>query len=181
MLEFLNRWLSPAAVEIPTDVNINFNIKIDLTVRHAVTRPRTPGPMVTTLISEDAMDVLHYDVTLPAAGTDVETREFTVAVEGRPDMVTTLPKSALLAQFGAPQDSLVKLSLVDIDDAGNRSAPSVLSFKAIDTLPPAAPGGLQATLVSEEEVADPAPTPEPTPEPTPAPETPPTPETAPAE
>jgi hypothetical protein len=53
-----------------------------------------------------------------------------------------------------PQDSLVVLSLVDVDDSGNKSAPATVEFVALDTLAPAQPGGFNVTLVSEKVVDD---------------------------
>jgi hypothetical protein len=41
------------------------------------------------------------------------------------------------------------MTLVDTDDAGNPSAPAVVEFVAMDTIPPAMPGSFGVTLVGE--------------------------------
>ncbi len=106
-------------------------------------------------------DVLTYRVS---AGTpvdaDVVSRVLSVTVNGEEKGSTSYPVSADLGVVVVPQDSVVKLSLVDVDDAGNVSPAAEYEFTAVDTLPPAQPGFLGVTLVSE----TPAPVVEPTPE-----------------
>lgn len=99
-------------------------------------------------------DTLVYDVLLPAAGVDVESRELTVTINGTAQPVLTPDKFATTTRISVPQDSTIHLSLVDIDDAGNRSEPSTYDFVALDTLPPATPGALGVTLVGEEETPE---------------------------
>lgn len=118
------------------------------------------------------MDMLTYLVAVGAPGTDVVTRELAVTVGGVAQSPQTGDKSRTEFSVEVPQDSIVKLSLVDIDDAGNRSAASEIEFTAIDTLAPEQPGGFTVTLVSEREeepspppLGPPVPEPEPTPEP----------------
>lgn len=99
-------------------------------------------------------DILVYDVLLPAAGVDVESRELTVTIDGTAQPAMTPAKGDVSTQIKVPQDSTCHLSLVDIDDAGNRSEPSTFDFVATDTLPPATPGALGVNLVSEEETPE---------------------------
>lgn len=103
-------------------------------------------------LGEDSMsDILTYAiVAAPVVDGDVVTREFTVTVDG----VARDPElyGAGVTDFGrvsVPQDSSVTLSLVDIDDAGNRSEPAVTEFVAVDTVAPAMPGAISVTLVGE--------------------------------
>jgi hypothetical protein len=105
---------------------------------------------------ETMANVLTYNVSVnaPVDG-DVVSRELTVTVNGVELMVVNALGSATdLGFVDVPQDSLVVLSLVDVDDAGNRSAPATVEFTAVDTLAPAQPGGFNVTLVSETVVAD---------------------------
>lgn len=99
-------------------------------------------------------DVLTYRVSVDPAAADVVERLLTVTVDGQEvaDAAKTFEPSATdLGVVNVPQGSSVVLSLVDVDDAGNKSEPALLAFSAEDTLPPAAPGGLGVTLVGEEE------------------------------
>lgn len=99
-------------------------------------------------------DVLTYRVSVDPAAADVVERVLTVTVDGQEvvDAAKTFEASATdLGTVSVPQGSAVVLSVVDVDDAGNKSDPALLAFAAEDTLPPAAPGGLGVVLVGEEE------------------------------
>lgn len=104
-------------------------------------------------------DLLTYVVTAaPAVDHDVVTRELVVQVGDATGTVSTWPGSSVeLGNVVVPQDTHVVLTLVDVDDAGNRSAPAVVEFVAADTIPPAAPGSFGVTLVGETPVPDVAP------------------------
>lgn len=101
-------------------------------------------------------DLLTYVVTAaPVVDHDVVTRELVVKVGDAEGTVSTWPGSAVeLGNVVVPQDTHVVLTLVDVDDAGNRSAPAVVEFVAADTLPPASPGAFGVTLVGETPVPD---------------------------
>ncbi len=96
-------------------------------------------------------DVLVYGVSAaPVTEGDVVSRELSVVINGLEQPVVSFPGYAVdLGVIDVPQDAEVVLRLVDVDDAGNRSAPAEVSFVATDTVPPAAPGGLGVTLVAE--------------------------------
>jgi len=100
-------------------------------------------------------DVLVYKVSVgPVVDKDVVERQLVVAVNGvgSPDeFVVFSADSTDLGEIRAKQNDKVLLTLVDVDDAGNRSEPAVLEFVASDTLPPAQPGAFGVTLVAEEE------------------------------
>lgn len=121
---------------------------------------------VTLIGSAEMGDVLTYQVSAgPVVDHDVVTRELSCVVDGGEAVVSTFAGSATdLGLVTVPQGADVVLSLVDIDDAGNRSDAAVVSFVAADTIPPAAPGAFGVTLIGE------APAPEVAPEPAPAPE-----------
>lgn len=96
-------------------------------------------------------DVLSYTVTaaLPVDA-DVVSRMLTIMVNGEDMGTVDVPvDSTELSVFSAPQDAEVALTLVDVDDAGNKSEPAVYSFVATDTIAPAQPGGLGVTLTGE--------------------------------
>lgn len=114
------------------------------------------------------MNVILFDVTLPpASAPDVVRRELTVEINGVP-VVNELPADTLsMAGLQGPQGALVRLSLVDIDDAGNRSPESVLEATLLDTFAPPQPGQMGVTVTGEMVLADPV-----EPEPVPAPEEP---------
>ncbi len=99
-------------------------------------------------------DVLVYKVSVgPVVDKDVVERQLVVAVNGvEVDETTTFSADSTdLGEIRVKQDDKVLLTLVDVDDAGNRSEPAVFEFVAVDTLPPAQPGAFGVTLVAEEE------------------------------
>jgi nitrous oxide reductase len=100
-------------------------------------------------------DVLVYKVSVgPAVDKDVVERQLLVAVNGAEPVDAAKVFSADATDLGevrVKQDDKVLLTLVDVDDAGNRSEPAVLEFVASDTLPPAQPGAFGVTLVAEVE------------------------------
>jgi hypothetical protein len=121
-----------------------------------------PVGLKVVLLGRDAMaDVLTYQVSVgPAVDHDVVSRELSFVIDGADPVVASFPGSTTdLGLVSAPQGSSIVLSLVDIDDAGNRSDAATLEFVAADTLPPAVPGAFGVTLVGE------SPAPEVTPEP----------------
>ena len=103
-------------------------------------------------------DVLTYRVSVgPVVDADVIERHLVVAVDGivTADGVKVFPGAATeLGEVSVPQGASVLLTLVDVDDAGNRSEPAELEFAAEDTLPPAQPGAFGVTLVREERATD---------------------------
>ena len=98
-------------------------------------------------------DLLTYAVSVgPVVDGDVVERQLVVSVDGvdSPEDVKVFPADTTdLGTLTVPQGSSVVVTLVDVDDAGNRSEPAVLEFVAEDTLPSAMPGSLGVTLVSE--------------------------------
>jgi len=96
------------------------------------------------------MNQLTYAVVAaPAADADVVARLLTASVNGESSEKTYEGSVTKFDDLTVTQGDNVLLSLVDVDDAGNRSAAAVLEFVATDTIPPQQPGGLGVTLVSE--------------------------------
>ena len=82
---------------------------------------------------------------------DVVSRELTVVVGGEVVETKSFAGSdVLLGEVSVPQDAAVVLTLVDVDDAGNRSQPAVVEFIAKDTIAPVQPGAFGVSLVREE-------------------------------
>ena len=113
---------------------------------------RRPVVWVRLSFMEPTSMALVYTVSAgPAVDADVTGRQLTVMVNGEVLSTVELSGSATdLGEFKVEQNSNVSLSLVDIDDAGNRSQPAVLEFVATDTIPPAQPGSFGVTLAREE-------------------------------
>lgn len=115
-------------------------------------KPEQPGPINAILKEEPMAGILVYDVGLPpiAEGSDTASRELTLTVgDGQPEVIPLGADPTV--RIRVPQDSAVVLSLVNIDDGGNRSEPSTQSFTALDTIPPEAPGPFgEIKLVAEE-------------------------------
>lgn len=97
-------------------------------------------------------DMLRFVVTVPEESTgDVVTREIMVTL---PDGST---QSGAVAgrlagdsgEFSAAQDSIVKVSVVNVDDAGNRSEAREQEFTVVDTIAPPEPGEVGIKVVGE--------------------------------
>jgi hypothetical protein len=88
-------------------------------------------------------------VAAPASDADVVERILTATVNGESAEKAYPASTSKFDDLTVTQGDLVILTLVDVDDAGNRSGPASLSFEAEDTIPPADPSGLGVTLVSE--------------------------------
>jgi hypothetical protein len=101
------------------------------------------------------MDMLTYEAAFPGvpAGTDVAKQVFVATANGVDVKNEELEASAVSATFEVEQGANVSLSLVYVDDAGNRSAARTQDFVATDTIAPEAPGEFGAvTLISERTV-----------------------------
>lgn len=112
-------------------------------------------------------DLLTYTITAAAStAADAVSREVSLVIDGAEPVVTVFsPSSTDLGSVTVPQNAAVAITVVDVDDAGNRSEPAEIAFVAADTLPPPAPGAVTVTLVSEESVPDVTPDVAPAPEP----------------
>jgi hypothetical protein len=95
---------------------------------------------------------LVYEVSCAApVSDDVVSRVLTVSVNGQEVSVANyIPSATNLGELVFEQDDNVVLSLVDVDDAGNKSEATVLEFVALDTVAPESPTGLGVKLVREE-------------------------------
>lgn len=121
-------------------------------LRNWLILPITPGPIY--LIWEKPMaSVFRVKAMLPpVVDPDVDRRELTSKIGDQDSKIENLALDTAFVEFVVPQDSTLELSLVDIDDAGNRSEPSVRSYKAIDNIPPMQPGMVNIEVMGEEHI-----------------------------
>lgn len=129
-------------------------------IHKAVFRLSSPGPLRFKLTGEKGTamgDVISFKVVLPTlADESVVSRELTVTVGDAAPVVQTVDKAATEVDgLSGAQDATFTLSLVDIDEAGNRSQPSTLTDVLKDVFPPATPGVLSIAETGETRVADP--------------------------
>lgn len=113
-------------------------------------RLKKPG-LVFILYEEGEEGMLKFVLVLPEAGAaDVVTRELRFTV-GEELVEVNLEGSATetVELTGADNDAVVG-SLVDVDDAGNRSEAREFSFVLVDTLAPPQPGELGLKVTGEE-------------------------------
>lgn len=128
-------------------------------IQKLLTHPVKPGPVYVLIERRNNVSKFLIRATLPPVEDfDVLEREFTYKVN-EVSTTVTLAKDTPSYDFWAPEESNVTLSLIDLDNAGNRSEPSVRAFKVMDTLPPAKPGDMVTDILQE--VADDVPTPTP--------------------
>jgi len=105
------------------------------------------------LLKQEANMALIYTVTAGKPGAaDVVSRELSVVVNGTAlsEPVSFGGDATDLGEVKVEQGAEVTMSLVDIDDAGNRSQPAVVTFVATDTIAPPEPGQFGVTLAREE-------------------------------
>jgi len=103
------------------------------------------------------MDRIQLKVQLPALPDvphDIVRRRLVVIVDGQEldDMPVALATDSV--QLSIEQDADVQLELRNIDDSGNPSEPAIVTFKAVDTVPPPAPGSFGVVVVGETHEAD---------------------------
>jgi hypothetical protein len=130
--------------------------KIEAQTQWLVTRSIQPGTLLLTGQITMA-DQIQLNVQLPAFPdpiTDIKHGVLSVLladpVGSEPVLTTVLPGDDLVVgPFSGPQDSVVSLSYVFVDDAGNKSEPSEATLVLVDNFPPAAPGALGIVTTGE--------------------------------
>lgn len=83
-----------------------------------------------------------FALPAPSVPSDVASRELTVKTDGAPDVVKTYAGPATASdELTFNLNDSIHATLVDIDAAGNRSAPSPsFDYKVVDDVPPTQPG-----------------------------------------
>jgi len=119
-----------------------------------------PGPVQIVITGESDMDQIQFKVVLPpVSAPDVTEREVSVKVGDAEAGVSKLDKGALeITGLNGNEGAEVKVELVDIDNAGNRSPASTASITLVDTVPPPQPGQIGLMVTGE---THPAPAPNP--------------------
>ena len=113
---------------------------------------KKPGPVLFIIAGEDPMaDKILFRVVLPEpSAADVTTRELTVDIDGVTQVLTLCVNDVNPLEFSGAQGAQVCVSLVDIDDAGNRSAAaSMMPQQLTDNFAPPAPGDLGFEIIGE--------------------------------
>ena len=111
-----------------------------------------PGKITVQIIGENRMsDSLLFVVYLPPkSAPDVVARELTVEINGSIQVLELDADSSEVPALSGPDGASVILSLVDIDNAGNRSEASVFSTELKDTIAPPKPGMLGLEVTAED-------------------------------
>lgn len=112
---------------------------------------KKPGPILFIIAGEDQMaDKILFRIVLPEpSAADVKTRELTVDIDGEVKHLLIDVEATEPWEFTGPQGAQVCVSLVDIDDAGNRSEPVSLTQQLTDNFAPPAPGAIGFEIVDE--------------------------------
>jgi hypothetical protein len=123
-------------------------------VRFRLGCPGTLRLVFTSETRSDGMKVILFKVLLAAeADPTTATRELSVQVGADAPVVKQVPATETEVDgFEGPVDSAVHCEQVDIDDAGNRSTPSVLDAVIADTFPPQQPGQPAVVATGEKQV-----------------------------
>lgn len=116
---------------------------------NAAIPPSRPSSVSVTLVEERKVEMLIYQVALPAStDPDVVSWEMETTVNGASPSVSAVTDKQ---EVGFNQGDSVSLRVREVDDADNKSEWSeAMAFTASDTLPPATPGAPGVTLVREE-------------------------------
>ncbi len=85
----------------------------------------------------------------PPSASDVARREFAHAVDGGQSATQVLAANETQVSLVADKDATLTVSLVDIDDANNRSPARTLEFVVTDMVAPGQPGDIVAQVVEQ--------------------------------
>ena len=130
---------------------------------HCVLLRIGPGSMSISFTDERSIqamaDIIEFTVTLPLpSAPDVVSRELTVTINDSDPLILPVgPNETVISGLKGPQGATVQLSLVDIDDGGNRSEASTLSSELLDTVPPPQPGTMGVVATGESFPVEPGP------------------------
>lgn len=112
-------------------------------------RLKKPGKVLIT-IKDGEKGMLKFVLDLPVAGAaDVVARELTVVVDGVTSVESLAGDAVASAEYSGVDNAVVTGSLVDVDDAGNRSEASNFSYVLVDTIAPPAPGAVGMRVTAE--------------------------------
>lgn len=87
----------------------------------------------------------------PTVDKDVVSRKLTIYVNASITHDQLYPRETTnFGNFGFNHNDVVKISVADIDDAGNVSEPIISEFIALDTVPPQKPTYINVNFVKED-------------------------------
>lgn len=99
---------------------------------------------------ENMADMILFSVSLPPkSAPDVASREVTIKIGEAEEVRSFGPEVVLIEGLEGEQDVVAMISLVDVDDAGNKSEASVAEAVLADTVAPPQPGALGIIVVGE--------------------------------
>lgn len=112
---------------------------------------RTPGLVWLKVVREES-EMLFFVLTLPPkSAPDVVSRELTVKVgEAEPQTLSPGVEDLESVELSGADNESVTGSLVDIDNAGNRSEARAFEFVLTDTIAPAQPAEVGVRVTREE-------------------------------
>lgn len=104
-------------------------------------------------ISQGEEDMLKFCVCLPPKGaSDVQTRELCVSINDAEPVKKLVDADTLhVDEFVGNHGDVVTGYLVDIDGAGNVSAPRLFKFDLVDTIAPPMPGDIGLMVLEQVE------------------------------
>jgi hypothetical protein len=112
--------------------------------------PSMPGPVKLVLTKEE-QGMLQFKITLPGpSAVDVVTQELSVKIgDGDAVVQQVLADQTEVDGFEGADNAAAAVSLIQIDDAGNRSVPREQTFTLTDTLAPPVPGEIGLVVTGE--------------------------------
>jgi len=112
--------------------------------------PTLPNPLF-LVITRKVSRMLQFKLVLPAPTvSDVVSRELSVKVGEAEAVVKTVDAvTTEVDGFEGADNAAVAVSLIDVDDAGNRSPAREQTFTLADTIAPPQPGEIGLAVVSE--------------------------------
>ena len=150
--------MSVSIVTAINEVSKNLNyIFYQLHVISKISRLRKPGRVFLKLISESGEGMLKFVLVLPVkSAPDVVSRELTLQVGGNDPVNVTLDGNVVeTPEYVGEKNGVLVGSLVDVDDAGNRSESRDFEFVLLDTIAPPMPGQVGVVVTGQDFVVDP--------------------------
>jgi hypothetical protein len=114
--------------------------------------PPMPGAVKLFTLSQGENKMLNFKLVLPPpSAADVVSVELKTRIGEADEVINQYPPSqAEVDGFSGQDGDVVLVSLVDIDDAGNRSPAREQSFSLTDTIAPPQPGEIGMVVTGEE-------------------------------
>ena len=94
-------------------------------------------------------ELLFNIILPPKAAPDVIEREVVIKIGDKETQLNIPGDQTLIEAYKGAQGALVEVTLVDIDDAGNRSLPSTATIELVDKISPPKPGQIGLEIFDE--------------------------------